>query len=52
MTAKAQQLENAISDLKRQLRAESKSYLIKTWIALYAQNVQYLQEIQRKNYPS
>lgn len=37
-------LDNALADLKRQLRAESKGYLIKSWIGLYAQNVQLLQE--------
>ncbi len=42
----AMALENAISDMKRQLRAESKSYLIRTWIALYAQTINQAKEIE------
>lgn len=42
-------LENAIADMKRQLRAESKSYLIKSWIGLYAQVIQQVKEIERLN---
>ena len=36
---KAPKLENAIADMKRQLRSESKSTLIKQWVSLYAQTV-------------
>ena len=36
----SQNLDNAVADMKRQLRQESKSYLIRTWIGLYAQVIQ------------
>ena len=42
----SQSIENAIADMKRQLRTESKSYLIRTWIGLYAQVVQLTKEIE------
>ena len=38
--SKVTNLENAIADMKRQLRAESKASLIRQWIGLYAQVVQ------------
>lgn len=38
-------LDQAIADMKRQLRLESKAYLVKSWIGLYAQNVQYAHRI-------
>ena len=42
----SQSIENAVADMKRQLRTESKSYLIRTWIGLYAQVVQLTKEIE------
>jgi hypothetical protein len=35
----APKIETAIADMKRQLRAESKNELIRTWLLLYAQKV-------------
>ncbi len=37
-------IDNAIADIKRQLRSESKSDLIRQWVALYAQVTQLLVE--------
>ncbi len=38
-------LENAISDMRRQLRGESKSEIIRQWIGLYAQVIQLTKEL-------
>lgn len=43
----SQNLENAIADMKRQLRTESKSALIRQWIGLYAQVIQLSEENQK-----
>lgn len=42
-----QNIENAVADVKRQLRAESKSEIIRQWIALYAQTVNLAEENQK-----
>jgi regulator of replication initiation timing len=44
---KSSKFDNAIADMKRQLRAEPKSELIRTWLALYAQKV--MLEIENDN---
>jgi hypothetical protein len=40
-------IDNAVADMKRQLRGESKSNLIRQWIGLYAQVIQLGQENSR-----
>lgn len=32
-------LENAIADMKIKLRAQSKSYLVRSWLRLYVENM-------------